>query len=384
LLALLTAVFPAFADEKDDEYLRIYSIVQDADSLDSKGKTAPALAKYEEALKALRKFKQQYPEWNPKSVSFRLSYLGTKIAALSDKVSNSPETATASTGKSGTTGSQQTPALQVKLLETGAEPRKVLRLHPKAEDKQSVRVTVKTTTNVKMGEMENPPMKMPGMTLTLSLTVKEVSNDGDITYECNISEANVAPDPEVVPQLAETLKASLDVLKGVTGSGIVSGRGFNKGTEFKLASDTNPQVRQAVEQLKQIFSTLTIPLPEEAVGSGSKWEARSQIKAQGMTIDQTATYELASIDGEQAVLKNSTVQSAANQKIENPAMPGLKLDLTKMDEKGTGTMTLDLTQLLPRKGATTSHADFNMSMNMGPQTQPMSMKIDTSLSIESK
>src|SRR5262249_31927363 len=144
LLAVLLAAFRASADEKDDEYLRIYNIVQEGDALEAKGKTAPALAKYQEALKALRKFKLEHPEWNPKSVSFRLSYLGTKIGALTDKVSNSAGSATA-----GKTGSQPGSVLQLKLLEAGAEPRKVLRLHPKAGDKQSVGVTLKTTTNVK-------------------------------------------------------------------------------------------------------------------------------------------------------------------------------------------------------------------------------------------
>src|SRR5262249_42968912 len=126
------------------------------------------------------------------------------------------------------------------------------------------------------------------------------------------------------------------------------------------------------------------PLPEEPVGAGSKWEARSQLKTQGMNIDETVTYELVSVDGERLVLKSTTLQSAANQKIDSPAMPGMKIDLKKMEEKGTGKLTLDLTQLLPREGSATSHADFNMAMNMGPQTQAMSMKNDTSMVIESK
>jgi hypothetical protein len=376
LLALLLASFPARADEKDDEYLRIYSLVQDGDALDAKGKTAPALVKYEEALKALRKFKQDHPEWNPKSVSYRLNYLGTKIGSLSEKIANP--------GGTGTAGSTQSSGVEVKLVEAGAEPRKVLRLHPQAGDKQSVGVTIKTLTSLKMGEMENPPIKAPGVTLTLALTVKEITGDGDISYESSISEASVAPDPDVAPQLAETLKSSLDAVKGLTGTGLVSGRGFSKGTEFKVAPDMPPQGRQAVEQMKETFSALAIPLPEETVGAGAKWEARSQIRTQGMAIEQTATYELVSIDGERVVLKSSTVQSAANQKIDNPAMPGVKIDLKKMEEKGTGTFTLDLTQLLPREGSTMSHANFNMAMNIGAQAQAMSMKVDTALSIESK
>src|SRR5437899_2193022 len=88
LAALYLTLAPAQADEKEDEYLRIYDVVQSADTLNHADKLRPAFAKYREAETALLAFKRNYPEWNPASVSYRLNYLAVQIAAVSDKITN--------------------------------------------------------------------------------------------------------------------------------------------------------------------------------------------------------------------------------------------------------------------------------------------------------
>src|SRR5437867_11002112 len=99
--------------------------------------------------------------------------------------------------------------------------------------------------------------------------------------------------------------------------------------------------------MKDAVSTLSIPLPEEAIGPGAKWEVKLPVKSGGMTISQTATYQLASLEGERLAIHSSIAQQATSQKVQNPAMPGLKLDLNKMTGTGKGDLTCDLTQLLP-------------------------------------
>src|SRR5262249_51162487 len=139
-----------------------------------------------------------------------------------------------------------------------------------------------------------------------------------------------------------------------------------------------------IEQMKDMVGTFITPLPEEPIGPGGKWEARTKVKSQGMTIDQTATYQLVSVDNERARIKSITLQQAENQKIENPAMPGLKVDLTKMEGKATGNLVCDLAKLLPSSGSIESHSDSQMVMNLGPQKQLTNMKMDVTISVESK
>jgi len=99
-VALLAALSLARAQGPDDQYLRIYSLIQEADSL-AKNQPAPALEKYLEAQAALRTLQQVYPEWNSKVITFRLNYVASQIDTLAPK-RPPPSPATASNPKPST------------------------------------------------------------------------------------------------------------------------------------------------------------------------------------------------------------------------------------------------------------------------------------------
>src|ERR1041385_7805872 len=82
-LTLLLAPLCARADALDDQYVRIYNLIQEADLLNSNGQINQSLSKYLEAQNALQKFHRIKPDWNPKVVNFRLSYLNPKAASTS-------------------------------------------------------------------------------------------------------------------------------------------------------------------------------------------------------------------------------------------------------------------------------------------------------------
>src|SRR5260221_5923322 len=90
-LALLALVAPmARAEGSDDQYIQIFNAIQQGDSLNERGESTNAMAKYTEAQTALQRFQTDYPTWNPKIVKYRLHYLGAKIANLSAKKSPAP------------------------------------------------------------------------------------------------------------------------------------------------------------------------------------------------------------------------------------------------------------------------------------------------------
>jgi hypothetical protein len=243
---------------------------------------------------------------------------------------------------------------------------------------------MKMAMEMKMGEMQLPQTKLPTMKLVLDTTIKAISPEGDITYDMVMTEASIEEDPGVLPQVVEAMKSSLGSMKGLSGTGIISSRGINKGSDIKVPDGADPQMRQAVEQMKESFTRTAVPLPEEPVGLGAKWEAKMPIKSQGMVITQIANYELTSIEGERLTAKSTVTQTAADQKIENPAMPGLKIDLKKMTGNGNGEVNFDLARLLPVHGSVKFHSDMAMGMNAGGQAQAMDMKMDMDLTLESK
>ena len=384
LLGLLLTLCAARAEGPDDDYLAIYGIMDQADALNASGKTSQAHAKYAEAHSALTQFQRANPTWDNKIISYRLTYLAEKLAATSKKAvapGNTSATTATAAGKKEAALVSKSP---VKLLAAGSEPRTALRLHPSAGDKQTVVMTLKMAMSTGVAGKEMPAVNMPAMLMTMDIGVKDVSSAGDITYEMIFSDATVAADTNIPPAIANALKTSLAGIRGMTGTGRMSDHGIVKGVEMKVPAAADPQLKQTMDQMKESFSSSSTPLPEEAVGPGAKWEYKTQLKSQGMAIDQTIDYELVAIEGDRLTLRTILTQNAANQKIQNPAMPGLKMNLTKLTGTGTGSSTLDLAHVMPVTGTLAEKSETVMSMNVGQQEQTMDMKMDMNVSFETK
>lgn len=95
LFAVLALSFFAHADSPEDQYVRIYNLIQQADAMNENRQLSAAVAKYAEAQTALTRFQSVHPDWNVTVVKFRLDYLAGKISEITKKPS--PSTAVAST-----------------------------------------------------------------------------------------------------------------------------------------------------------------------------------------------------------------------------------------------------------------------------------------------
>jgi Family of unknown function (DUF6263) len=385
LVLLFVGLSSALAEEPDAKYLRIYNTIEKADSLAKSGKTDQAKSKYQEALTALRDLKQINPAWKAKAVAYRLGYVEEKLIELSKPTAAPGGGVVEETASGDKPGSGALPTdAQVTVLSAGAEPRQVLRLHPKSGDRQTLVMTIKTAMDMQIGDTPGQAMKMPAMTMTMDVTVKDVSANGDITFETVMGDTSVSDEPGVLPQVAEAMKTALGGTKGLSSTGMMSNRGLSKTNEVKLPAGAAPQLRQSLDQLKESLASAAVPLPGEAIGPGGKWEVKQKLKSQGMTIDQTGTYELVSVEGDQLTVRSDLVQQAANQKIQNPAMPAMKVDVTKMTGSARGDSKLDLTQLLPKLATIEARSEVSMGMNIGGQKQAMTMKSEMNIRLESK
>ena len=100
-VALLLALPGALAQENpDDQYVIIYTLIQQGDTDVNAGQPQQAVQEYREAQEELQRFQQIYGDWNPTIVNFRLKYLAEKIAALtpqSSPVTHTPPPAPAPT-----------------------------------------------------------------------------------------------------------------------------------------------------------------------------------------------------------------------------------------------------------------------------------------------
>jgi tetratricopeptide (TPR) repeat protein len=87
-LFCVTALSPVRAENADDQYVRIYNLIQQADALANQ--PAAALERYREAQAALQQFQTANPGWNPKVVNFRSTYLESRIFALQPRSPGAP------------------------------------------------------------------------------------------------------------------------------------------------------------------------------------------------------------------------------------------------------------------------------------------------------
>ncbi|MBI3877994.1 MAG: hypothetical protein HY300_18875 [Verrucomicrobia bacterium] len=80
LSLLLGFLLPAAA--QDDQYVKVFNLILQADALRDTGKGRESLEKYLEAQDALKKIQSAFPAWNDKVVTFRLKYLDDRIKPL--------------------------------------------------------------------------------------------------------------------------------------------------------------------------------------------------------------------------------------------------------------------------------------------------------------
>lgn len=65
----------------DDDFLRIYALIQQGDTFYQNNRPGEARARYQEALRLLLEFEKNYPGWNEALIRFRKQYLQERIGA---------------------------------------------------------------------------------------------------------------------------------------------------------------------------------------------------------------------------------------------------------------------------------------------------------------
>jgi len=90
---LLTCLLSqGWAQTLDEQYVRIYNLIQQADAQSAAGQPTDALTKYVEAQSALKRIQQANPDWQARLISFRLDYITDKIAGVTARAPASPVT----------------------------------------------------------------------------------------------------------------------------------------------------------------------------------------------------------------------------------------------------------------------------------------------------
>lgn len=136
---LLAFVLTARAAGPEDQYIAIYYLIQQGDTAQTDGKNAEAAERYRDAQSALQKLQTTYPLWQTNVVSFRLSYLAKRLAALpATPPPVPPATANPETAGQVNVLQSQVQQLQVNNSTLQARLREALSARPASVDPASV------------------------------------------------------------------------------------------------------------------------------------------------------------------------------------------------------------------------------------------------------
>jgi hypothetical protein len=268
----------------------------------------------------------------------------------------------------------------IKMIDAGAQPRKALRYAVPAGFKGRMDMTMSLGINVNIPGVGAMPMNLPSVKMSADLAVTGVAANGDTSYTLAFSGVTVdAAGGEANPMMVGALQGMQSAITGIKGTSTMSTRGLVKSA--KIDAGSAPEAQQMLGELTSQIENLATPFPEEAVGVGAKWETRQALKTAGQYMFQKVTTEVVSIDGSTVKLKFTTEQTVPQQAFTNPMLPaGTDVSLDGGKGTGSGTMAVRLDSLIPT-GDSSIVSTMSMTINMGGQSQPMSMENTVKMTI---
>jgi hypothetical protein len=284
------------------------------------------------------------------------------------------------------------PEITIKLLSRGMGPRKVLRYKFAAGKKSTMEIVMQNMAqSTEMMGAKQKDVVMPVVGTTTTIENKKVSPDGTLRYEFVLTEAGVIPDPKVPPQavsamdseMKKIISANDDEMKkliGLNGYVVITNRGIIKDSSVTIPAAAGQHVEQMVNDIRQ----LAVPLPEEAVGKGAKWEVHMPVNMWSLNSSQVLTYTIEELKGDTGKFVVAFELTTPMQKIDSPNMTaGAELYLEYLKSSGSGTMEFNLTRLVP---VSTMKINTSISMNFSVVGQQQSLKssMNMEMKIESK
>jgi len=223
------------------------------------------------------------------------------------------------------------------------------------------------------------PVNLPG-TSALALAIKRY-DDGTASVwmdECEMGDTIAVTEPRgnlylrdtdrdvvflstgtgITPMIA-MLKRGLAGLEGLSGNGVVTDRGIVKKTDFKGTDELSGQQAQMLGSIQQSVDQLALPLPEAAIGVGSRWRVVQDTTVSGMKQTTTYTAKLVERADGAARIELQAQVTAPEQDVELPT--GMSAHLVSLSGEGEGEMLLKQGRLAPSRSRMSMSSEFTMA-----------------------
>jgi hypothetical protein len=267
----------------------------------------------------------------------------------------------------------QTPI--VLLLAPGATPRVPLRYTIAGDYKAHMDLGMTMGMSLDLPGVPAQSVQLPPMKVGADVGVTNVTPAGDVSFDFGYTSVRLDDAAGADPAVASLVQGMDTDFKNVRGSATMTSRGEARDARMDVSKVTNPQLSQMLGSIENSIQSLAIPLPEEAVGVGAKWESRQTIQANNIKIFQRTVWEVVGLDGKTVNLKATVEQAAPPQSISNPSIPaGADVSLARYSGGGAATVALHLDSLIPTSEGNTQ-TSVTMNVNAGGSTQQVTVGV---------
>jgi hypothetical protein len=241
---------------------------------------------------------------------------------------------------------------ETKLLDAGEPPRKKLRYTWRVDQKERLTMNLRTSATTEVGGAKQPEIPLPPVHIVIDVDPRSVTPEGSLLYGWRVTAATVTADAQMLAQIADGMRTEVAAVEHLAGSAVVSSRGLCEDVTVDPASMVDAgggATGQMVEQVRQTLRDLAVPLPEEDVGRGARWQKISQLEAKGSRLTQTDTFTLRDVQGDRGSVDDVLAQTAPPQPLRAPGLPAsAQARMESMLASGSAKTTFDLSRLVPQ------------------------------------
>lgn len=275
----------------------------------------------------------------------------------------------------------QAPQVTIELATQGAEPRVPLRYELSGIAPQNTQMDMDMTIGMGFGG-QTFDQTMPTMRTMVSVSDPTINDDGNLRLRFAVEDMSIVPDSGAAdPMVVAQLEAALAEVGTFSGTLTMDDRGNIVSSDYDLSS-VGPAVRQQMESTMQTVQQSVIPFPTEPVGIGARWSVDMSVEMSGMSLTQSATYEVVEIDEESVRITSTIAQSADAQTLDLPDLPpGATAELLSYAGSGTGGMTIRFDRAMPEGSFSIQN---NTRIRSGDPASGMQMDMDMNLSMTAR
>ncbi|MBP7866161.1 MAG: hypothetical protein KA419_09445 [Acidobacteria bacterium] len=306
---------------------------------------------------------------------------GKPSAAGPGSVTAPPSPSAAPTPANGKDGAFALSAPVVRLVNPGREPRRELAYRYSLKPFETG-FEVRAGIAMEIGAAPIPPIRVPALALTASVTPKSVSPSGDLRFAFRLGDIRMLPTPDANAQVAALLGQALkDPAAGKFGGTAVISR---KGLIRDMTIDTavaDPRLQPVWDQLRNPVGGVV--LPDGPVGPGAVWESVQTLTAQGARFRQVTRFTLESRQGDRFRVKTVFLQTLVEPGAAVSSAPGFPPSrINAFDVSLSGVLEWDVSCPFPVSGSAAGKGALRVDLGTGGNPQPMSLAFDLDLRLK--